>query len=190
MANSDSPSSPTLPETLSVDSDQLSKTADGTDDSTQSSELKDDLLNALPRFLPRHRRFLHYVTMAMLVVLCVEWIVIATRRPSRFSINRGEKFKTLFVIDINSANWVEWSQLEGIGPGLASRITAYRKVHGPFQSIEDLLKVPGIGPSKLDAMRSQLTIRYEKSELKYVDKQFENSPSGTSAKTKQPSAVQ
>ena len=147
------------------------------------------VVEVLPRFLPRQRRLLHFIMLVMLGVLCVEWLLIARRRPAQFTIERGTTFQTLFVIDINSANWIEWSQLEGIGPSMAHRIVAFRKVHGPFRSIEDLLKVPGIGGSKLDAIRPRLTIRYEQSESKYVDEERRKSSSGTSAETQQPSAV-
>src|SRR3972149_5990397 len=41
----------------------------------------------------------------------------------------------------------------GIGPGLASAIIQYREAHGPFQRVEDLLLVPGIGPSRLSQLR-------------------------------------
>lgn len=159
---------------------------------TPTNEPAEDSANAIdawPRFLPRHRRLLHLIMLAMLGVLCVEWLLIARRRPAPFTVERGLAFQTEFVIDINSANWVEWSQLEGIGPSLAHRIVAFRKVHGPFRSIEDLLKVPGIGGSKLDVIRPWLTIRYEQTESKYVDEERRKSSSDTSAETQQPSAV-
>ena len=48
--------------------------------------------------------------------------------------------------------------LPGVGPVLAERIVAYRDENGPFESTEDLLDVPGIGESKLEAMRESIVV--------------------------------
>ncbi|MEX1232043.1 MAG: helix-hairpin-helix domain-containing protein [Planctomycetaceae bacterium] len=61
-----------------------------------------------------------------------------------------------FHLDINSANWVEWMQLEGIGERLALRIVEDRKTNGPFQSIDDLDRVNGIGPKTIEKLRPHL----------------------------------
>lgn len=58
-----------------------------------------------------------------------------------------------FRIDINSASWVEWTQIDGIGETTAQLIIADRDANGPFSSIQDLLRVKGIGPKTLDKMR-------------------------------------
>lgn len=56
------------------------------------------------------------------------------------------------TLDINTASETELTQLPGVGPSLAARILEYRTANGPFQSIDDLQNVSGIGPSKLDKM--------------------------------------
>ncbi len=58
--------------------------------------------------------------------------------------------------DINTASASDLEQLPGVGPVLASRIADYRDAHGPFGAIEDLLDVPGIGESKLAAIRDAI----------------------------------
>ena len=58
-----------------------------------------------------------------------------------------------FRIDINSASWVEWTQLEGIGETTAEIILADREANGPFRNINDLRRVKGIGPKMLEKMR-------------------------------------
>lgn len=65
--------------------------------------------------------------------------------------------KPPFVV-INRATAKEFETLPGIGPVLAARIVAYRKANGPFATIEDLLKVPGIGTSKLAKFKSKLRV--------------------------------
>ena len=47
----------------------------------------------------------------------------------------------------------EWSALPGIGPRLAVRIAADRQKYGVFGSLDGLLRVPGIGPGRLAAIR-------------------------------------
>ena len=61
-------------------------------------------------------------------------------------------------IAINRASAKEFESLPGIGPVLAARIVAYRKANGAFATIEDLLKVPGIGPSTLAKFRAKLRV--------------------------------
>ncbi len=58
-----------------------------------------------------------------------------------------------FRIDINSASWVEWTQIEGIGEVTAQKIIDDRQANGPFRSVKDLLRVKGIGPKTLEKMR-------------------------------------
>lgn len=57
------------------------------------------------------------------------------------------------LIDLNRATAQELAQLHGIGPVLAERIVAHREEHGPFDSVESLLDVPGIGEAKLALLR-------------------------------------
>jgi competence protein ComEA len=59
---------------------------------------------------------------------------------------------------VNRASAKEFEALDGIGPVLASRIVAYRKANGPFASIDDLEKVPGIGASTLAKFKSKLRV--------------------------------
>jgi comEA protein len=61
-------------------------------------------------------------------------------------------------ININQASAQDFEKLPGIGPELARRIVAYREKHGPFQRVEDLLVVRGIGPKKWRAIRPYLRV--------------------------------
>ena len=56
-------------------------------------------------------------------------------------------------VNINNANEEKLINLPGIGPKMAVRISDYRKVNGPFKSIDDLLNVKGIGPKVLEKIR-------------------------------------
>ena len=48
--------------------------------------------------------------------------------------------------------------LPGVGPATAAAIVAHRDQHGPFQSVDQLGEVRGIGPVKLDALRGLVTV--------------------------------
>ena len=61
-------------------------------------------------------------------------------------------------IDINTAGVEELDQLPGIGAVLAERIIAYREANGPFETVEDLLNVSGIGEAKLADMEGWITV--------------------------------
>lgn len=62
------------------------------------------------------------------------------------------------LVNINTATATQLETLTGVGPSLAKSIITYRSQKGPFAKVDDLLNVPGIGPSKLAAMRSQVTV--------------------------------
>ena len=59
-------------------------------------------------------------------------------------------------IDINHADAATIDRLPGIGPSTALAIVAYRDANGPYSSPDDLLRVRGIGPAKLAAIRSMV----------------------------------
>ena len=60
-------------------------------------------------------------------------------------------------VRINSASAGELQQLPGIGPALAQRIVATRN-GGRFTSVDDLLRVPGIGKAKLAKLRAYVEV--------------------------------
>lgn len=57
------------------------------------------------------------------------------------------------LIDINRASPAELESLPGVGPVLAANIVAYRESNGRFETVEDLLEVPGIGETRLASIR-------------------------------------
>lgn len=50
------------------------------------------------------------------------------------------------LININQASATDLQGLPGIGPALSERILKHRQENGPYQSVDDLRKVKGIGP--------------------------------------------
>jgi len=61
-------------------------------------------------------------------------------------------------VNINTATADELDVLPGVGPATAAAIIARRQEHGPFQSVDELADVRGIGPAKLDALRGLVTV--------------------------------
>lgn len=54
--------------------------------------------------------------------------------------------------DLNRATAEELAEVSGIGPVLSREIVSHREQHGPFRTIQGLLAVPGIGPSRTEAV--------------------------------------
>jgi competence protein ComEA len=79
--------------------------------------------------------------------LLVKWIFIAAfacAAPA-FAANQ---------VDVNSADARMLAEaLDGVGLAKAEAIVAYRDQHGPFETLEDLAKVGGIGPHILERNR-------------------------------------
>ena len=62
-------------------------------------------------------------------------------------------------IDINRAEDWLLEALPGIGPTLAQRIVDYRNQNGPFDRVEDLMEVGGIGQAKYDGLKDLITVQ-------------------------------
>lgn len=60
---------------------------------------------------------------------------------------------------LNQATDTELTELPGIGPSKAEAIVAYRDENGPFQNVEDLVEVPGIGEKTLESIKEFLIVR-------------------------------
>ena len=56
-------------------------------------------------------------------------------------------------IDINVATARDLEAIPGVGPSTAAAIVWHRKVAGPFDEIDQLLRIKGVGPKRLEALR-------------------------------------
>jgi competence protein ComEA len=61
-------------------------------------------------------------------------------------------------IDINLADAALLETLPGIGPAIAQRIIEHREMNGPFETIEAIQDVSGIGPAKFEGIRDLITV--------------------------------
>ncbi len=60
-------------------------------------------------------------------------------------------------INVNTARAIEFESGLTLRRSQAAAIVEYRTKHGPFKSIEDLKKVPGIDAAKLEEKKDRLT---------------------------------
>lgn len=70
----------------------------------------------------------------------------------------GVPFAEPVRFDPNVASIAELALLPGIGRGRAAAIVLHRVRHGPFERIDDLGRVDGIGPKTVDRLRSLLQL--------------------------------
>ena len=61
-------------------------------------------------------------------------------------------------ININTADAELLESLPGIGPALSLHIAEYREANGPFQSVDDLIQVKGIGEAVLEKLRGRACV--------------------------------
>lgn len=61
-------------------------------------------------------------------------------------------------ININTASVEELQELPRIGPKVAQRIVDFRKEHGRFKRIEEIMKVKGIGESTFERIKDLITV--------------------------------
>ena len=71
---------------------------------------------------------------------------------------QGSKGTPSGRIDINKSSVQELLSLPGIGPSTAGRIVAYRTTIGPFERVEDIMNVQSIGKKKFEKIKPYLTI--------------------------------
>lgn len=64
---------------------------------------------------------------------------------------------TVMMININTASAEELTKLKGIGEKIAARIVEYRQ-EKPFEKIEDIMNVSGIGEKKFGDIREMICV--------------------------------
>lgn len=112
------------------------------------------LIGSIVSFYKRQRekRNLETITMTMSIIEKPD-----TNLSDRIE-EKTKKETKVGLLDINLATAKQLEALPGIGPVLAQRIVEERNRVGKFSTIEDLLKVKGIGKKKLAMIRNRIKI--------------------------------
>jgi len=96
---------------------------------------------------------------ALLVLVCVRVVRRAFWEPEVEVQPTRETLQAPPRLDLNAAGEADLMLLPGIGEHTARAIAAYRAEHGPFERLEDLQKVRGVGPATLERLRPHLMCR-------------------------------
>lgn len=91
------------------------------------------------------------------------------------------------AVNINTATKEELTSLKGIGEKRAQEIINYRTKNGPFKTVDDLGKVPGIGPGILKQIRPNVTVS-GKTVVESGDTKSKTEPPKATDKTPAPSS--
>lgn len=103
------------------------------------------------------------------VLVCGTWFLARTSSPEPYRVNtvqrpiseeaesgvesRPDSLLPGERIDVNTADVYDLQRLPGIGEKRALDIIAWREEHGPFQTVDELTGVSGIGPVILENLR-------------------------------------
>ena len=61
-------------------------------------------------------------------------------------------------VDLNLADAASLDALPGVGPARARAIIEYRQANGPFRAVQELSRVPGIGPAALARLQGRVQV--------------------------------
>jgi len=62
------------------------------------------------------------------------------------------------VVNLNTADMTQLAYLPHVGAKAAQRIVDYRKAHGSFAKVTDLMEVKGFGEKSFERLRPYLTV--------------------------------
>lgn len=98
-----------------------------------------------------------YVNLAAMVA-DGEKVFIPTREEAE-ALNQEQASEENGLVNINKADAAQLCTLPGIGESRAADIIAHREKNGPFETIEDIMKVPGIKTSTFTKISDKITIK-------------------------------
>ncbi|MEE8141694.1 MAG: helix-hairpin-helix domain-containing protein [Planctomycetota bacterium] len=95
----------------------------------------------------------------LLLWLFLAGILLWRRLPELpVTVEPAEREPAPFQIDLNHDPWQQLTLIAGIGETLARRIVTVREVQGPFQSLEQVMAIPGVPDPVLEAARPWLSL--------------------------------
>jgi comEA protein len=85
-------------------------------------------------------------------------VLVAVFALSFLSPLQAQSKTTAKKVNINTANLEELQTLPRIGEKVAQRIIDFRKEHGPFKKIEELMKVQGVGEKIFKQIKDKIEV--------------------------------
>ncbi len=98
----------------------------------------------------QERQVILFLTGLAVAGLGINFCLKANSRLQRFVQARPEMAK----ININTTNLDDLAAIKTVSPKLARKIIEYRNTQGPFQSIEDLKEIKGIGTYRYEKLKA------------------------------------
>ncbi len=100
-----------------------------------------------------HQFAIAIIILCCLVGMCSYFWYRSVLTQGTIDIDRAQPLQADFRVDINSADWSEIVVLPGVGEKLARAIVECRQTHGPFDTLEEIQQVRGIGEKKLQKLK-------------------------------------
>ena len=94
--------------------------------------------------------------MALLTLLIVNPAFAEVKKEG--AANSNETVASMQKININQADAKALTTLKGIGKDRAVKIIEYREKNGPFEKVEDIMKVKGIGKKIFEQNKNVLSV--------------------------------
>ena len=86
------------------------------------------------------------------------WLITSPPKNTATATENSSEENPASKININTADIKMLCNLPGIGESTAQKIIDFRKQNGPFEYIEDIMKIPGIKQSRFDTIKDMITV--------------------------------
>lgn len=106
--------------------------------------------------MPKNLLNVTLTIMALLALLIVN--PAFAKGDKEMAAKSNETVASLEKININQADAKTLATLKGIGKDRAVKIIEYREQNGPFQKVEDIMKVKGIGKKIFEQNKRVLSV--------------------------------
>ena len=90
--------------------------------------------------------------------ITIAFLILITLCTSAFAQSQSATAAPSGVVNINTADAAQLALLPHVGAKAAQRIVEYRKAHGSFAKVTDLMEVKGIGEKSFERLRPYLTV--------------------------------
>jgi competence ComEA-like helix-hairpin-helix protein len=101
----------------------------------------------------RHQPYIAGLLISCLIGMSVFFLHRSYINSGMIDIDKADPLNAEFMVNINSAQLGEIVVLPGVGKKLAQAIVDHRQSDGPFQTLDGLRDVPGIGEKKFELLR-------------------------------------